>query len=148
MQEIVSLAIPFIAIAIFASMVDSLAQALEYMFQKISGFPDYLENVTAYILVFLLSLVVCWQGEFDLFVYLNVKFQEVWQGWVMTALVISGGSSFVRYKFGLIKEIPSGVYGLTANLSNVFKNKPPQPRPSTPPETEEDRSKNTPGATI
>ena len=145
MQEIVSLAIPFVAIAIFASMVDSLVQALEHLFQKIPGFPDHLENVAAYLLVFLISLVVCWQGRFDLFVYLNIKFQEAWQGWLMTALVISGGSSFVRYKFGLIKEIPSGVYGLTANLSNVFKSKPPQPKPSAPAETEK---KDSPGPTI
>ena len=148
MQEIVSLAIPFIAIAIFASMVDSLVQALEYLLQKISGFPDYLENVAAYFTVFLISLLVCWQGEFDLFVYLNIKFQQAWQGWLMTALVISGGSSFVRYKFGLIKEIPSGVYGLSANLSNVFKNKPPQPRPDSPSQTDESTEKDTPGATI
>lgn len=121
MDEITSLLIPFISIVIFASMIDMIAQAIEFIIEKLPRFPDRLEQPIAYVVVVIISFLICWQGNFDLFRYLDIHFNYVWQGWLMTAFVISGGSTFVRYKFGLIEKIPSGISNVRVNFSNMFK---------------------------
>ncbi len=120
MQEIISLAIPFIAIAIFATMIDIITQAIEIATERVPKMPDYLGSFTTYLVVLIISFLICWQGRFDLFKYLAIEFQQPWQGWLFTALVISGGSSFVRKKFGLINDIPSGIYGIRTTFVNLF----------------------------
>ena len=124
MEDIISLAIPFIAVAIAATIVDVIMSNLEEAMGRIPLMPDYLSLPAAYSVVLALSYYFCWQGDFNLFSYLDVSFNYDWQGWLMTAFVISGGSKFVREKYSLIGKIPSGIYGLRKNVSQAIKGDP------------------------
>ena len=106
MEQIILLIIPFIALAILSVMIDKFTLFLEAIAHKIPGLPDKFEWSLAYGLVFLSSFLVCYQGNWDLFAYLDFHFNYAWQGWALTALVVSGGSAFVRTQFvkKVIKE--------------------------------------------
>lgn len=120
-MEIISLIIPFIALAILSVMIDKLTLVLEGVMHKIPRLPDQFEWWIAYVIVAILSFIVCWQGNFDLFAYLDIYFNYKWQGWLMTALVLSGGSAFVRTNFSMIEAIPAVLGGVTTTVKGFFK---------------------------
>lgn len=117
-MEVVALIIPFIALAILSVMIDKLTLVIEGIMNKIPGFPDRFEWWAAYSIVAIISFIICWQGSFSLFIYLGIHFKYAWEGWLMTALVISGGSSFVRSNFVMIESIPTVLSGVTATVAN------------------------------
>lgn len=117
-MEVVSLIIPFIALAILSVMIDKLTLVIEGIMHKIPGFPDRFEWWAAYVIVAIISFIICWQGGFSLFMYLGINFKYAWEGWLMTALVLSGGSAFVRSNFAMIESIPSILSGVTATVTN------------------------------
>jgi hypothetical protein len=121
MTNIVSLVIPFIAIAIISVLVDVLTLWIESVMHAIPKLPDKLEWWVAYLIVLGASYAVCWQGDFNLFNYLDFHFWYLWEGYLITALVVSGGSTFVRTQFGMINSIPSMLFGLTANVSQLLR---------------------------
>ncbi|MBO8136818.1 MAG: hypothetical protein H0Z40_01570 [Desulfotomaculum sp.] len=120
MEEVVELIIPFIALAILSVMIDKFTLFLEGVMKLIPGLPDSFEWPVAYIIVLAVGYVICWQGNYDLFAYLNINFRQPWQGWLMTALVISGGSAFVRSSFDVVDNIPASLSGLTATIKKIF----------------------------
>lgn len=119
MEEIVSLIIPFIALAFLSVMIDKLTLFIEGIMHKLPHFPDQFEWHTAYAVVLIISTVVCWQGDFRFFDYLNLFF-PTHLDYFMTALVISGGSVFVRSQFSMIDAIPSAVMGVTGTFTRMF----------------------------
>ncbi|MDK2820985.1 MAG: hypothetical protein PWP31_950 [Clostridia bacterium] len=86
----------------------------------IPGLPDSFEWPVAYIFVLATGYIVCWQGNYDLFAYLDINFRQPWQGWLMTALVISGGSAFVRNSFDVVDNIPASLGGITSTIKKIF----------------------------
>lgn len=122
MEEIVALIIPFIALAFLSVMIDKFTLFLEGIMHKIPNFPDYLEWHTAYAFVLITSTIVCWQGDFRFFDYLNLYF-PVHLDYLMTGLVISGGSAFVRTQFSMIDAIPSAVTGITSTFTRFVSKK-------------------------
>ncbi|MEG6615406.1 hypothetical protein V6C27_03040 [Peptococcaceae bacterium 1198_IL3148] len=123
MDQVIELIIPFIALAILSVMIDKFTLFLEAAMNLIPGLPDKFEWPVAYVLVLAAGYVVCWQGNYDLFAYLNINFNYSWQGWLMTALVISGGSAFVRSSFGVVDAIPTGIGGVTSVVKKFFSTK-------------------------
>lgn len=125
MDQIVSLIIPFVALAIISVMIDKFTLFLESVMEKVPRLPDYFEWPVAYIIVLAVSLLICWQGRFDLFSYLNIHFLYDWEGWLMTALVISGGSTFVRTSFNVVDSIPMGIRSVSSSITRIlpFSNK-------------------------
>jgi len=121
MEQIISLIIPFITLALFSVMIDKLTLFLVVLMSKIPNFPDQYEWPTAYFFILVLSYVVCWQGSFNLFEYLNVSFQYEWQGYLMTALLLSGGSALVRTGFSMIESIPSVLSGISTTVQRVVR---------------------------
>ncbi|MTI82761.1 MAG: hypothetical protein FH756_02445 [Firmicutes bacterium] len=128
MDQVVSLVIPFIALAIISVMIDKFTLFLEGVMEKVPGLPDYFEWPVAYIIVLTVSLLFCWQGRFDLFSYLDINFLYDWEGWLMTALVISGGSAFVRTSFNVVDSIPMGIGSVSSAVTRIlpFSNKKSQ----------------------
>ncbi|MDO7787108.1 hypothetical protein [Desulforamulus aquiferis] len=120
MENVLSLIIPFVSLAILSVMVDKFTLFLEWLMEKTPGLPNQLERPIAYLLVFGISFVVCWRGDFSLFQYLNFDFSNPWEGWLMTALVLSGGSAFVRSGFSMVDNIPLSVTSATAGLRRMF----------------------------
>lgn len=119
---VTSLIIPFVAICIVVVMVDRLAMAIESIIHKIPYLPDKLEGPIAYAVVFLASYVICWRGGFNFFASLNFTFRHEYEGWLMTALLISGGSSFVKASFGMMSNIPQVVSGVYSTITSFFSN--------------------------
>jgi hypothetical protein len=121
MGDIVALVIPFIALAILSVMIDRFTLFLEGIMHRIPRLPDKFEWWFAYALVLGLGYLVCWQGDFNLFNYLDFRFWYAWEGYFLTALVISGGSTFVRSQFEVINDIPSVIYGATTSVSKFLR---------------------------
>jgi hypothetical protein len=116
LDQIIDLVIPFIALAILSVGIDKLTLVLEGIMHKIPKLPDKFEWTIAYIIVLGISYLVCWQGDFKLFAYLNLNFKYEWEDWFLTALIISGGSAFVRTNFIMIDNIPSVIRGISTTL--------------------------------
>lgn len=107
-----SLAVAFIATALLVVMVDQMTR----MIKEVLPFPAKVEAVITYIILCGISSVVCWQGDFDLFRYLNFTWQHPWEGWVLTGTLIAGGSSLLVKQFKVVGLIPSIISG----VSSVF----------------------------
>ncbi|MDF2534323.1 MAG: hypothetical protein K0R18_480 [Bacillales bacterium] len=118
-MEIVALIIPFIALALISVMADRITLVLQAIMKRIPRLPDQFEWWIAYFVVLGISYVVCMEGNFDLFRYLNINFSKPWEGWLLTALVLSGGSSFVKSQFNMIDTIPGVISGVTTAIKNM-----------------------------
>ncbi|MEW6726918.1 MAG: hypothetical protein AB1327_08170 [Bacillota bacterium] len=116
MDGFISLIIPFIVVAVAVKMVDAVAKWLEDVMHAIPGLPDKVERPFSYLVVFILSYVFCWRAHFSFFTYLDCRFDHEWEGWILTALVLSGGSAFAQASWGLISTIPFNVGGAYAAI--------------------------------
>jgi hypothetical protein len=95
-------------------MVDKFALVLQQGMKKVPFLPDQFETPIAYLIVFAASFTACWRGHYSLFEYLDFTFAHEFEGWILTALVISGGSAFLRESFDTMNSLPgilSGMYG-------------------------------------
>lgn len=115
-----SLLIPFISLCILSVLVDKLTMVLEEIMKKIPWLPNSFWGPVAYFIVFLSSLLVCWRGDFNFFASLNFSFHHKWEGWFMTALLISGGSAFVKTSFGMINNVPQAVSNVMSTVGGFF----------------------------
>lgn len=106
-----SIAIAFIATALLVVMVDQMTRIIK----EVLPFPARVEAVITYIVLCGIASVVCWQGDFDLFRYLNFSWQYPWEGWLLTGALIAGGSSLLVKQFKVVGLIPSIISG-TASM--------------------------------
>jgi small-conductance mechanosensitive channel len=117
-----ALIIPCIALCFLAMLVDRFVNFLEQGIKRIKWLPlNRIDGTIAYLIVFAAGFFVCWRGHFDFFTFLGFAFNRSWEGWLLTSLVLSGGSKFVRESFGLTGFIPqviSGVYSTFSSLGN------------------------------
>lgn len=105
-----SIAIAFIATALLVVMVDQMTRIIK----EVLPFPAKVEAVITYIVLCGIASVVCWQGDFDLFRYLDFAWQYQWEGWILTGTLIAGGSSLLVKQFKVIGLIPSIISGTAA----------------------------------
>lgn len=77
-------------------MADKLTYAIQLGMIKIPWLPDKIEKPIAYLIVFAVGFVACWRGHYSLFSALEFTFDHEYEGWIFTALVVSGGSKFLR----------------------------------------------------
>ena len=119
-----SLIVPFIALIIITVMVDKFTLVLQYIMKRIPHLPDEFEKPIAYIIVFCVGFVVCWRGHYSLFTYLDFSFENDYEGWILTALVVSGGSAFLKESFSAMDSLPgilSGMYSYISRTVSVGK---------------------------
>lgn len=121
MENIVALIIPFIAVSILSVLIDRLTMVFEAIMNRIPGLPDRLEWVFAYILVSIISYFICFMGDFDLFIYLDINFKFRELGYLITSLCISGGSVYVRQQFDVMGGMPSSISGVTSSFRSLFR---------------------------
>lgn len=121
MENIVALIIPFIALSILSVLIDRLTMVLEGIMHKIPGLPDHFEWIPAYFIVLAISYAVCFFGDFGLFLYLDIQFKYQWMDYLLTSLIISGGSYYVRQQFDSINNLPSIMTGVTSSIKSLFK---------------------------
>lgn len=107
-----SIAIAFIATALLVVMVDQMTRIIK----EILPFPPRVEAVITYFVLTGIASVVCWQGDFDLFRYLNFSWQYPWEGWLLTGALIAGGSSLLVKQFKVVGLIPSIISGTASML--------------------------------
>lgn len=104
----VQLGLAFIAICMLAVMVDRFVLAIEAQMKRINGIPDNLEPLIAYTIVCSLGSLICWQGHFDIFAMCGFTWwQHPWLGWILTGMVIGGGTGMLGKMFRMAREIPS-----------------------------------------
>ena len=121
MESIVALIVPFIAVSILSVLIDRLTLVLEAIMNRIPGLPDRLEWIFAYILVSFISFFICYMGDFDLFIYLDINFKYRTLGYLITSLCISGGSIYVRQQFDVMNGMPSMMSGVTSSFKSLFR---------------------------
>lgn len=112
-----SLVIPFIVLALLSVMIDRFTLVLQGIMHKIPFLPNKFEWWIAYFIILASGYTVCWQLDFALFRYFSLEAANVEFDWLLTALIISGGSSFLRAQFSMIESVPSVLY----NLSSTFR---------------------------
>jgi len=112
-----AIAIAFIATALLVVMVDQMTRIIK----EILPFPPKVESVITYIVLSGIASAVCWQGDFDLFRYLNFNWQHQEEGWILTGLLIAGGSSLLAKQFKVVGLIPSIISG-TASMFGYGSN--------------------------
>lgn len=105
-----SIAVAFIATALLVVMVDQMTRIIK----AILPFPDKVESVITYIVLTGIASVVCWQGDFDLFRYLDFAWKHEWEGWLLTGTLIAGGSSLLVKQFRVVGLIPSVISGVAS----------------------------------
>ena len=97
-------------------MLDRFALFLEGIMKRVPFLPDKFEWWVAYIVVLSAAFLVCWQLDFQIFRYLGLDAKYSWFDWLLTSLIISGGSTFLKTQFNLINDIPS-----ILNITNSFR---------------------------
>ncbi len=118
-EQVVSLIIPFIALAFLSVMIDKLVLVLENISEKIPHFPDEFPWWLNYFIVLSIAYYIVWQGNYDFWAYLNVNFNYMWQGYLMTALILSGGSALIKVSFSLVDIIPVSISGVTTTIRRM-----------------------------
>lgn len=120
MDGVMSLIVPFIAIAVLSVLIDRVTMVIEGIMHRIPHFPDNLEWYSAYFIVLFIAYSICYFGDFGFFVYLDFRFIYRWMDYLMTAFMISGGSIYLRKQFSTINELPSIISGITSSIKSVF----------------------------
>lgn len=110
------LAKAFIALALIVVMVDLITRSLETIMKKIDSLPNQFEEPLAYLILTILSTIVCWQGHFDLFSLLGFTWAYPCEGWLITGAVMAGGSSLVGKQFSMVGLIPNMISGVATTL--------------------------------
>jgi hypothetical protein len=121
MNEVVFLIIPFIVLVLFGTMVDRLTQFIEGIMKPIPFLPNALSKELAFILLVLVGFGVCWEFDFNLLAYLNHPGRNAYAGYIFTAVLISGGSSYLKTNFENMDALPGILGGLTTTVSRYFK---------------------------
>lgn len=119
-----TLLVPFIALCILSVMLDRVTLMLEELLRKSSIEANKFWGPVAYFIVFAAGYFACWRGNFDFFTYLNFSFKHPWEGWILTALLLSGGSTFVKSSFGMINSIPQAVSNVCNTIGGFFSGDP------------------------
>lgn len=118
-NQTINLLIPFFTLCFAVVLIDRFTVFLETIINKVPLLPDKFEPTIAYITVFAISYLFCWRGHFDFFQYLNLTFNYSFEGWILTALLLSGGSSLVKNSFNIITQIPSSISYITSTISGL-----------------------------
>ena len=114
-----TLILPFVALCFLSVMVDRLIMVIEEIMRHVPWLPNRFWGPVAYVLVFTMGYVFCWAGAFNFFAVLGFAFRRQYEGWVMTSLLLSGGSAFVRNAFGLISNIPMIVSEVVSMVTSM-----------------------------
>jgi hypothetical protein len=120
MEDILYLATPFIALILLSVMIDKLTIVIERIMFLIPKFPDRFEWSFAYIIIVGISYYIASEGDFDILSHLGLTFNYTWQGYLITAIAISGGSCFVRTSFDMINTMPSVLGGMKSHIRNII----------------------------
>lgn len=120
MEQIISLVIPFILLIIFGQMTDRLTVFLEELMNPIPWLPDKIESKLAFLILAGIGFVICWEFQFNLFGYLNHPGRHDYIGYLGTALILAGGSSFIKQSFDTMNGIPSIFAGLTTTMFRMM----------------------------
>jgi hypothetical protein len=131
-----ALIVPFIALCFLSVMVDRAVLVLEEVMHRIPWLPNKFWAPVAYLIVFVAGYVICWRGNFCFFTSLGFAFNHACEGWLMTALLISGGSTFVKQTFGIVNSIPqavSMVYGFFSSPTSTTTTPGTSSNPELPP---------------
>lgn len=123
MYDFINLIIPFIALVLYSKMIDKLTEVLGDIMLKVKWLPDSFEASLAYLFILAVAFLNCWQADWSFFSYLDINYKYDWENYLASALVISGGSAFVREGFSAIETIPMSLQGIASTVRNVVSGK-------------------------
>jgi len=106
MTDIVSLAIPFIALIFFIGMGENLVQFLENLFNR-----EFHSGI-GFFIIFLIFFGITFSGDWAFFSYFSIEFTPYWIDYIMSSVVVAAGSKFLEKKFNIINTIPSIITGI------------------------------------
>ena len=121
MEQVVYLVIPFLVLSLYSLIIDRFLIIFEMILHKIPGLPDHLEGHIAYFLVLGISYLLCFYSNFRFFSYLDIEFVYLELDYLVTACLISGGSSFIRKAFDTTNSMPGFLGGIASSIKSIFK---------------------------
>lgn len=86
----------FVMLFVLSKCVDKAVLFLQFILKATPNLPDKFEAPIAYILVSGFSYLACWRFNFSIFAAFGYPTAQLHEGWIGTALVLSGGSKFMR----------------------------------------------------
>lgn len=119
MYDFISLIIPFVALVLYAHMIDKLIQVLGDIMLRTHCLPEKIEASLAYVVILILAYLNCWQADWKFFSYLDINYMYDWESYLASALLISGGSVFVKEGFSIINVIPMSLQGISSAVRGV-----------------------------
>lgn len=118
MDMFTTLAVAFIGVCILVVMIDQIMIFLQTLLAKIPALPDEFEWYISYAMVVFMSYIVVWRSHFSFFEYLNFEFNHDWEGYLLTAIMISGGSVFIKKQWDLMNYIPTGIFSINTLMKS------------------------------
>jgi hypothetical protein len=113
MNDVVSLIIPFIVLVIFGTMVDRITSFVEGIMKPIPYLPNSLGKEVAFLILVALGYLVCWEFDYNLLAYLNHPGRSIWAGYLFTAIILSGGSGYLKQNFDNMDALPNVLNGIS-----------------------------------
>jgi hypothetical protein len=121
-SQAASLLVPFVALVIITVMCDKFTLFLQNIMVKIPWLPNEFGKVIGYVIVFFAGLVICSRGHYCLFTSLNFSFEHEYEGWILTSVVVAGGSAFLNESFDRMNSMPGVLSGMYSYMSRTLSN--------------------------
>lgn len=109
-EAFVPLSLAFLALVFFAPIVDGVVMFLERVMLHFPRLPNNFGARASFLLTVLVAYCLCWRAEFDFYAYLGMGFSRH-EGWLITAILLSGGTKALKRYFDLANLIPVSIFG-------------------------------------
>ena len=106
----VPLALAFLGLVFFSPLIDGVVLFLERIMLHVPRLPNTFGARVSFVLTVAVAYCLCWRAGFDFYAYLGMNFTQQ-EGWLVTAILLSGGTKALKRYFDLANLIPMGVFG-------------------------------------
>jgi len=111
-----------ICITILTVMLDRWAFWTKTLAVMFPWLPDEYHWTAEYALVFTGAMVLCWRLQFNYFAAFDHPGITMWDGYVVTSLVMSGGVASLTGIWAVIEKIPGPLKGVMSTVGSLFGN--------------------------
>ena len=110
----------FVALILVAKLIDPVLWFLQEVLKRIPHLPNVIERPFAYLLSGLLAYFICWSNNFAFFKILGFDAKWEIEGFILTALLISGGSKSLRNTTGELDYLPSFLSSIISSTRRLI----------------------------
>ena len=109
-EAFVPLILAFLTLVFFTPLIDGVVMFLERVMLHIPKLPNNFGARVSFVITVGVAYCLCWRAGFDFYAHLGNSFTQQ-EGWLVTALLLSGGTTALKRHFDLANLIPVGIFG-------------------------------------